>query len=70
MTKARPRQLELPVMVDVNGSKAQVAVPRGRSEVLPPSHVDHGFHKPASVDDQSVYKAISDSYFNAAVKQA
>lgn len=70
MTKARPRQLELPVMVDVNGSNARVAVPLGQSEVLPPNHVSHGFHKPASEDDQSVYKAIRDCYFSAAVKQA
>jgi hypothetical protein len=70
MTKARPRQLELPVMVDVNGSKTQGAASHGRPEVLSPSHIDHGFHKPASADDQSVYKAISDSYFRVAVKQA
>lgn len=69
MIKARPRQLELPVMVDLNGSKAQVAACHGRPEVLPPGQFDQGFHKPASVEDQSVYKAISDSYFSATVKQ-
>lgn len=67
MTKARPRQLELPVMVDVKGSKVPADTSQGR---LSASFINQGFHKPASVDDQSVYKAISDNYFNPAVKQA
>lgn len=70
MTKTRPRQLELPVMADVNG-KAQAGAPSGRpiaSSTRTAS--DAGFHKPASADDQSVYKAISDNYFNATAKQA
>lgn len=71
MTKTGPRQLELPVMVDVN-ERAKNS-PSGSS---PPQHsrqspaVGTGFHKPASADDQSVYKAISDNYFNATGKQA
>lgn len=70
MTKTRQRQLELPVMVDVNG-KAQAGVPSGRSVTSSArSTSDAGFHKPASADDQSVYKAISDNYFNAPAKQA
>ena len=70
MTKARPRQLELPVMVDVKGSKIQAATSQGRHEALSARSINQGFHKPASADDQSVYKAISDNYFSAAAKQA
>lgn len=69
MTKARPRQLELPVMVDVKGSKAQADTSQGRHDALSSCAVNQGFHKPASMDDQSVYKAISDNYFRAAAKQ-
>jgi hypothetical protein len=69
MTKTRPRQLELPVMVDVNG-KAQSGVPSGRPVSSSASSSETGFHQPASADDQSVYKAISDNYFNATAKQA
>ena len=67
--KETPRQFELPVMADVNGSKPLAAVSYGRPEGTPQSHLHHGCHKPASADDQSIYKAISDSYFNAAAKQ-
>ncbi len=64
MTKARARQLELPVMADVN-RQAQAGTSRGRQEVLRARPVDTGFHKPASTDDQSIYKAISENYFKA-----
>lgn len=66
--KISPRQLELPVMVDVNG-KVRATV-SGQS-ISTESHsliVDSGFHKPASADDQSIYKAISDNYFTDAPK--
>lgn len=71
MTKIRPRQLELPVMVDVNG-KGNTGTPINRSAGSAPcaNIVDTGFHKPASAGDQSVYKAISDNYFSTTVKQA
>lgn len=69
MTKIRPRQLELPVMVDVNGKATtrfagDVAVGLSSQSCT----VDTGFHKPASADDQSIYKAISDNYFGATVQ--
>lgn len=69
MTKIRPRQLELPVMVDVNG-KATPRLAGGAAEASSSqSHtVDAGFHKPAPPDDQSIYKAISDNYFGTTVQ--
>ena len=71
MTKTRPRQLELPVMVDVNGkAQAGPASDRSASSASRSSEVDTGFHKPASADDQSIYKAISDNYFSSRAKQA
>lgn len=71
MTKTRPRQLELPVMVDVNGK----AVPGSTGGTVAGNetragNLSAGFHKPASADDQSIYKSISDNYFGAAAKQA
>lgn len=70
MTKSRLRQLELPVMVDVN-SKAMTGsatrrVPHTNSQ---PSLSASEFHKPASAADQSIYKAISDNYFKSAAKR-
>ncbi len=69
MTKTHPRQLELPVMVDVNGKVATSSevlataiAGSDRGSVMP------GFHKAASSGDQSIYKAISDNYFGSAVK--
>lgn len=71
MTKTRSRQLELPVMVDVN-EKVSTRSTNDRvvGSALPLSTVDAGFHKPASADDQSIYKAISDNFFDATKKQA
>lgn len=70
MTKIRPRQLELPVMVDVNG-KVHTGTTIDRSAGSSSAHtVEAGFHKPAPAGDQSIYKAISDNYFNATAKQA
>lgn len=71
MTKTRPRQLELPVMVNVNG-KITNGSETGRVVNVDsaPNTVPPGFHKPASSSDQSIYKAISDNYFESAVKRA
>ena len=69
MTKTRPRQLELPVMVDVNGTP-QAGIAERKSLVSVTSPSDAGFHKPASAEDRSVYKAISDNYFSATAKHA
>lgn len=71
MTKIRPRQLELPVMVDLNG-RAQAGNVSGGSaqEASQPNSADSGFHRPASAGDQSIYKTISDNYFNTSVKRA
>jgi trans-2-enoyl-CoA reductase len=71
MNKARQRQLELPVLVNVNG-KSSGAGSSERSAALASqaATVASGFHKPASADDQSIYKSISDSYFEAPAKQA
>ncbi len=72
MTKTRPRQLELPVMVDVNG-KAAPGSTGGRAAASDSGagNFSAGFHKPASADDQSIYKSISDNYyFGATAKQA
>lgn len=71
MTETRPRQLELPIMVDVNGK----ATPGSAGGMVTGSeagvgNLSAGFHKPASADDQSIYKSISDNYFGAAAKQA
>lgn len=69
MTKTSPRQLELPVMVDVNGKvRAIAASGQSTSTESRSLIVDSGFHKPASADDQSIYKAISDNYFAVAPK--
>ena len=71
MTKIRPRQLELPVMVDVNGkASAGTIIDRSAESVLNAHIVEAGFHKAAPASDQSIYKAISDNYFNATAKQA
>jgi len=58
-------------MVDLNG-KVQADKANGRpAQVTPqPSSVDTGFHRPASAGDQSIYKTISDNYFNTSVKRA
>lgn len=71
MTKTRPRQLELPVMVDLK-AKATAGSAAGKvpGSEASASTFSPGFHKPASVDDQSIYKAISDNYFKSAAKQA
>ncbi len=69
MTKTRPRQLELPVMVDVKG-KVALGSSRGKTVTTEGSKLSAGFHKPASADDQSIYKAISDNYFTPTAKQA
>lgn len=70
MAKIHPRQLELPVMVDVNrkslADEANASIMKAASY---PRVVDTGLHRPASADDQSIYKAISDHYFNSTVKQ-
>lgn len=71
MTKMNQRQLELPVLVDLNGRSSVRSSDRRSSETLRQHEmVDVGFHKPASDDDQSIYKAMCDNYFGAAAKQA
>jgi len=72
MTKTPPRQLELPVMVSVTGNAA-IAAPAG----APPAERGKGgsvpivgIHRPASQLDQSIYKAISDNYFQAVSKRS
>lgn len=72
MTKTRPRQLELPVMVDVNGKTAPgLAGGSVSSGEIGTGNFSAGFHKPASTDDQSIYKSISDNYFvGSTAKQA
>lgn len=58
--KMNPRQLELPVMVNIKNSKPNINKPEG----LQPKHTENvGFHKPASPSDQSIYQTISDNYF-------
>lgn len=71
MTKTRPRQLELPVMVDLNGKAAPGSAGNRVTGGKPGAgNVSAGFHKPASPFDQSIYKSISDNYFGVAAKQA
>ncbi|TLN00298.1 hypothetical protein FDZ73_19860 [bacterium] len=71
MTKTRPRQLELPVMVDINGKAATGSVEnRIATADADVNATSPGFHKPASAGDQSIYKAISDNYFGITAKQA
>lgn len=71
MTKTRPRQLELPVMVDVNGKATTGSVAsRTAAADSDANATSPGFHKPASAGDQSIYKAISDNYFSSTAKQA
>lgn len=71
MTKTRPRQLELPVMVDVNGKAAPgSAGGRVAGSETGAGNLSAGFHKPASAGDRSIYKTISDNYFGATTKQA
>ncbi len=70
MSKIRHRQLELPVLANVNGKAGESS---GRTATVPSSQsatVTGGFHKPASADDQSIYKSMSDSYFGTTAKQA
>lgn len=55
-----PRQLELPVLVDITAKASKVPQASVASRAEPGVSA---FHKPASVDDQSIYKAISDNYF-------
>ncbi len=69
MTTTRPRQLELPVMVDVNGKAAAGPIERGKV-IAGSGSVSSEFHKPATAGDQSIYKAISDNYFSPSEKQA
>lgn len=65
MTKAHRLQLELPVMVDINDKSSNHLSPTQPRQVgQEAGKPDSGYHKPASLDDQSVYKAMSDSYFN------
>ena len=72
MIKKCHSQLELPVLVDVK-SKQSASISRGSvtESVLPQgiTTANAYFHKPASVDDQLIYKAISDNYFGISSKQ-
>jgi len=71
MTKTKHRQLELPVLTNVNGKPTRiVSEERVSGSVTGPVHDREGFHKPATADDQSIYKAISDNYFGGTAKQA
>lgn len=71
MTRTRQRQLELPVMVNVNEKASTGSEVAGIGSVsLESTSLAPGFHRPASIGDQSIYKAISDNYFEGAVKQA
>lgn len=70
MSKIRHRQLELPVLSNVIGKAGESS---GKMTTVPSTQsvsVADGFPKPASTEDQSIYKSISDSYFGAAAKQA
>ncbi len=69
MTTTRPRQLELPVLANVNG-KVVPGSACGAPAEFPVGEVSAGFHKPASADDRSVYKSISDNYFGTTAKRA
>lgn len=71
MTKTRQRQLELPVMVDVNGKATTDSMASRTAAAESDANASQpGFHKPASAGDQSIYKAISDNYFGTTAKQA
>ena len=72
MTRTRHPQLELSVLVDVNSKQAIWAPVAPATESLPQPMVSVGssFHKPASADDQLIYKSISDNYFGISSKQA
>lgn len=63
MAKTHPKQLELPVMVDVN-AKAQACAPNSSQGALCAVSDTASFIKAASAEDQSIYKLIRDSYFN------
>lgn len=70
MTKRHQQQLELPILSNVNG-KHGLGVSSYKlmdAAAQPTSPIVDGFHKPASVVDQSIYKSISDSYFGAKSK--
>lgn len=71
MTKRHNTQLELPVLAEVSG-KRSVGVPANpATNSSPLSTASTGtFHKPASADDQLVYKAISDNYFRVNSKRS
>lgn len=66
MSNKRQRQLELPILTDVNSKQAPGAgnnLSELAKQVTPST--EGNFHKPASADDQSIYKSISDNYFVA-----
>lgn len=69
MNKTSQRQLELQVFSNVNRKSPSVGSSKRSADSVQGSTVTNGFHKPASADDQSIYKSMSDNYFEAA-KQA
>jgi len=68
MTKRQIKQLELPILADVNSNFATKSAPAGKTKSQLQQLDNSGFHKPATKEDQSIYQSISDSYFSDVIK--
>ncbi len=68
MNKTRHRQLELPVLSNVNAKSADTTVGSPASCAVPAVGNVRSFHKSASAEDQSIYQSMSDNYFRACKK--
>lgn len=63
MTKKINKQLELPILTDVNIKSGSIRTP-SIDRMISSSNVSD-FHRIASKEDESIYKLISDSYFKS-----
>lgn len=66
MTKKPQKQLELPILTDVNSKFSIKSLENTslNSSAQTNLNTSSDFHKPASKQDQSIYQLISDSYFS------
>lgn len=56
MTEKTLKQLELPILADINSKSVE--------DTSAKNHDILGFHQPASKEDESIYQLISNSYFS------
>lgn len=66
MTKNTERQLELPILVEVNNIKTRALSDSTHPATVADVNLTEKIYFGASTDDKLVYQSIIDSYFNRA----